>query len=206
MGVRLQGACAFLAILTPLLTAQQAAVVQPSVSPTNRVPLTASEKFAVAGKDIVSPLGILDSAFSGALDQWSDFPQGWGQGWEAYGQRVGSRWARRALRTGLGVSLAVPLKIDPRYDLSENRGIGARVGHAFRRTLIARRDDGREMVNIPTIAGVLGTSAISLQWYPERYRTASHILGLGGQDLALEFGNNLMREFWPDIKRKLLRR
>jgi hypothetical protein len=169
-------------------------------------PLTAGEKAEHTVKDTFSALGVLEAGFSGALDQLSGFPVGWGQGWEAYGKRVGSKWARRGIRNGLELGLQVPLQIDPRYDRMGGRNVGGRVFHAFRRTLVARRDYGGEMPNIPTFVSVFGTSAISLQWYPQRYRTASHIIGLGAQDLGWEVGNNLFREFWPDVRKAVFRR
>jgi hypothetical protein len=174
--------------------------------PVVQTPLTPGEKAAHAVKDTFSALGVLEAGFSGALDQWSGFPKGWGQGMEGYGKRVGSRWARRGIRNGIELGVQIPLRIEPRYDRMGGTNIGGRIGHAFRRTLVARRDGGGEMPNIPTFVSIFGTSAISLQWYPQRYRTGSHILGLGAQDLGWEVGNNLFREFWPDVKKIVFRR
>ena len=191
-----------LGLIVALVTCGYAAA-QNSVA---QAPLTPGEKAAHTLKDTFSLLGVLEAGFSGSLDQLSDFPRGWGQGGEAYGKRVGSRWARRGIRNGIELGLQVPLGIDPRYDRMGGRNIGGRIGHAFRRTLVARRDGGGEMPNIPTFVSIFGTSAISLQWYPPRYRTGSHIIGLGAQDLGWEVGNNLFREFWPDVKRAVFKR
>lgn len=180
----------------------------PAYQPTrqNLQPLTPKEKVTVGVRDIFSPIGVLESSLSGTLDQWSDFPTGWGQGWDRYGERVANRWAQRALRTSITSGFDIAMKADNRYDISTSRRISDRIGHAFRRTLVTRREAGGEMPNVPLFASVFGSSAIAVQWYPERYQTASHIFGLGAQQLGWEFGNNLGREFWPDIRRKVFRR
>ena len=186
------------------------AVAQDAIAQTNppvaQLPLTPSEKAVYKLKDTFSPLGVLEAAFAASVDQLSDFPVGWGQGGEAYGKRFASRWGRRGIRNGIELGLQVPLHLDPRYDQMGGSNVGRRIGHAVRRTLLARRDGGGEMANVPTFVSIFATSAISLQWYPERYRTGSHILGLGAQDLGWEVGNNLVREFWPDVKRIVFRR
>lgn len=194
----------FVAVLASAAALGQDHDAQPA--PAGDPPRTAGEKFQHTLKDTFSLLGVLEAGFSGSLDQLSGFPTGWGGGREGYGKRVGSRWARRGIRNGIELGLQVPLKIDNRYDRRGGTNIGGRVGHAFRRTLMARRDGGGEMPNIPTFVSIFGTSAISLQWYPERYRTPSHIIGLGAQDLGWEVGNNLFREFWPDVKRLVFNR
>jgi hypothetical protein len=193
------------AFVTCACGAGQTAVAQAN-PPLAQTPLTPGEKAAHTLKDTFSLLSVLEAGFSGSIDQLSDFPVGWGQGGEAYGKRIGSRWARRGIRNGIELGLQVPLGIDPRYDVMGGRNIAGRIGHAFRRTLVARRDGGGEMPNIPTFVSIFGTSAISLQWYPQRYRTGSHIVGLGAQDLGWEVGNNLFREFWPDVKRIVFKR
>jgi hypothetical protein len=59
------------------------------------------------------------------------------------------------------------------------------------------------MVNLPLLAAVIGSATISHQWYPDRLNTAGHHFERAGTSLGISCGMNVLREFWPDIKKKI---
>jgi hypothetical protein len=169
-------------------------------------PLTNSDKAKIVAKDVFSFYGLVSVAAAAGIDQWTDEPREWQLGAEGFGMRFGSRFGRLLLRDTIQLGFDSVLHTDPRYDRCECAGFLLRSRHALRRTLVARRDGGGEMLNISKIGGAFGTSAIAIQWYPDRYHDAAHAFGYGAEDLGFSAGFNMVHEFWPDIRRKLFHR
>jgi hypothetical protein len=124
---------------------------------------------------------------------------------EGYGKRYASRWGRMAIRNGIELGADLTFKTDPRYDRCDCIGFTARSGHALKRILVARRDNGTEMVSVSRLAGAYVTPMITDQWYPARLNTWDHKLWSGTEFLAWRGVSNMVKEFWPDIKRTLRR-
>jgi hypothetical protein len=69
--------------------------------------------------------------------------------------------------------------------------------------VVARRDDGTETFSISNFAGAYVPPLITDQWYPASKNTWGHKWQSGSEFLALRGVTNMLREFWPDISRKL---
>jgi hypothetical protein len=71
--------------------------------------------------------------------------------------------------------------------------------------LITRRDGDGTTLNTSEFAAVLATAAVQNAYYPERDKgfneTMSRFIGGVGSDAT----SNLLREFWPDIKKTFRR-
>ncbi|MGA3099104.1 MAG: hypothetical protein ABSF25_21820 [Bryobacteraceae bacterium] len=146
-----------------------------------------------------------DVAYAGVIQEL-DAPTEWGQGWAAYGKRVASTAACSGIHSAMAFGLDSTLHEDPRYFPSTGKGFWRRTGHAFRDTILTRTDGGGETLSIWRLGSAYGAAYISNQWYPGRLNTAV----LGFEEGSLRFGfdmvSNLATEFWPDVKRKILRR
>jgi hypothetical protein len=55
-------------------------------------------------------------------------------------------------------------------------------------------------------AGVYGAAFIANAWEPPSQADAGHALQRGSTALASSVGWHIVEEFWPDIRRKVLRR
>ncbi|MGH9629941.1 MAG: hypothetical protein ACRD7E_16610 [Bryobacteraceae bacterium] len=168
--------------------------------------LSPKEKAMHALRNTIGLPGLGKRVFAAAVDHWQDEPQEWGQGWDALGRRAAYGYSRLAIRNGIRVGLDLAFKTDPRYDRCNCDGFLPRAGHAVRRVFIARKDNGGEMLNIPRIASAYGTAAITQQYWPDRYNTTGNKLGEGTSSLAIRTGTNMLREFWPDIRRAIFRK
>ena len=92
---------------------------------------------------------------------------------------------------------------DPRPIRSTPSVFSARAFDALKYTVVARSDSGHLMPAYSRFVGDYGSVAISkLGWWPIRYQTAGEILSSGTASLGVDAGINVIREFWPDIKRK----
>jgi hypothetical protein len=184
----------------------------PLVEPVSVVPkqispdaLTAGEKGRLMLKNSFGVYALLNRAALAGYSQWTDHPEEWGQGWDAYGKRLANRMGRMTIRNSIRLGLDVALKTDPRYDRCECTGF-ARVGHAAKRVVIARSDYGGETFNTARVVSAMATPWISYQWYPDRLNTTNRKFVAGSSYLGWRVVNNIVAEFWPDIRRTIFRR
>lgn len=176
------------------------------LDPGTIVPLTAEEKVKLALRNSFGPRAFANRLLLAGINQWQDHPEEWGQGWDGYGKRFASRMGRLVARNAVQTSVDVALGTDPRYDRCDCAGFKSRIGHAWRRVLIARKDNGGEMIGVSRLAGAYVTPMITDQWYPDRLNTWSHKLESGTWFLGWRGVNNTIKEFWPEIKRTVFRR
>jgi hypothetical protein len=167
------------------------------------VPLTAQGKMVRALKIATGPAPVISGIVGAAVDQLDNEPREWGQGAKGYGRRFISIYGRHSMETMLKAGLDVALKTDPRYDRCACTGTVPRTAHAIKRVLVTRKDSGGEMINLPLLAAAMSAAIISDQWKPDRLNTARDHFEATGIDLGFAAGMNVLREFWPDIKRKI---
>ena len=138
--------------------------------------------------------------------QGIDFPREWGQGWVGYGKRLGSTLAYSGMRNVLAFGLDTTLHQDPRYHRSGNTGFWRRAKHAFRGTILTRTDSGTETLATWRLGSAYGAAFLSNEWYPDRVNTVKLGLSQGSTQIGFDLLANLGSEFWPDVKKKILRR
>jgi hypothetical protein len=94
---------------------------------------------------------------------------------------------------------------DPRYFRAGTGSKWSRVGSAFTQILVTRTDSGRRTFNFSEWGGNAAAAALSNVWYPDT-RTASEnaekLLVMCANDAV----SNLLKEFWPDVKRHFERK
>jgi hypothetical protein len=163
-------------------------------------------KLSFHAESTVSPLAIAGiAAYAGVL-QAVDAPEEWGQGGAAYGKRVASTAAWSGIHGALAFGLDTTLHQDPRYHRSGSTGFWCRTGHALRGTILTRTDAGGETLSTWRIGSAYGSAFLSNMWYPDRLNTPRLGLIQGSVTLGFDLVGNVASEFWPDIKRKVLRR
>jgi hypothetical protein len=152
------------------------------------------------------PAAVLGTAAYAGILQAIDSPTEWGQGGLGYSRRFASTAAWSGIHGALAFGLDSTLHQDPRYYPIGGSGFWRRTAHAFRGTLLTRTDSGGETLSTWRIGSAYGSAFLSNLWYPDRLNTARLGFLQGTTTLAFDFGGNLASEFWPDIKRTVLRR
>ena len=152
------------------------------------------------------PAALAGTAAYDGLLQELDFPREWGQGGLGYGKRVGSSLAYSGIRNILGFGLDTALHEDPRYHRSPETGFWRRTKHAFRETILTHTDSGGEMFSFWRFGSAYSAEFISNEWYPDRLNTVALGFEQGTTQIGFDVLANLGSEFWPDIKKKILRR
>lgn len=163
-------------------------------------------KLRFHAESVYSPWSIAGSAAYAGILQADTAPTEWGQGAGAYGKRVVSTVGYTAVYGALAFGLDSTLHQDPRYFRSRSTGFWRRTGHALRSTILTRTDRGGETLSTWRLGSAYGAAFLSNQWYPDRLNTVRLGVAQGSLRLGLDFVANLGSEFWPDFKRKILRR
>jgi hypothetical protein len=156
-------------------------------------------------KETLSPEAFLTSALSGAFNQASDFSGAWGDGGEAYGGRVASSIGQGVLKNSMRFGLDMALGMNSHYRRSGSDTFWGRLGHALTSSVMAYKDDGSRTIGIPRIASTYGSAFAVNMWYPNTRNSTQDALIRGTTSLGITAGKNVLKEFWPDIKRAFKR-
>lgn len=198
------------AIVQDALIAPDAAITQDArqdMVPTRQdvIPIGWEGKLRFHAKSAYGPTALGRAAVSSAYLLGIDSPAEWGQDGPGYGQRLGSTLAHSGVRNLIGFSLDAALHQDPRYYRSTDRGVWHRAKHAFRETILTHKDSGGETLSTWRLGSAYGAAFISNEWHPDRGNIVAQGLSKGSTQLGIDLLSNVGREFWPDIKSKLLR-
>jgi hypothetical protein len=167
-------------------------------------PLSSGQKFRLA------TAGVFDWAafpFNGALAgiaQAKNDPKEWGQGWSAYGKRYGASFADNSIGTYMTTAIFPSLlHEDPRYyQLGKGRFLH-RAYHGINRLFVTRTDSGHDRFNYSESIGNAAAAAISNIYHVPSDRTASRNASTFGFLILYDGLSNELKEFWPDIRRKV---
>ncbi len=169
-------------------------------------PLTKKEKFAIAYHDSFDWSSFLLAGGYAGLAHLENQNPSFGPGVPGYAQRFGGAFADQAvgniLSEGVFPSL---LRQDPRYFELRTGTRRTRALYALTRVFVARTDSGRWTFNKSEWLGNAAAVAISNAYYPETHNVSDNLQRLGVQGATDAF-TNVLREFWPDIKRGLFKR
>jgi hypothetical protein len=168
--------------------------------------LTVMSKLNFHAQSIGSPISLAETAAYAGILQGLNSPREWGQGGGAYGKRLASALGGSAIHGALAFGLDSALHQDPRYFRSHDTGFLRRTAHAFRGTILTRTDSGGETLSTWRLGSDFGAAFLSNQWYPDRVNTVSLGALQGCLHFGFDFVSNLGTEFWPDVRRKILRR
>jgi hypothetical protein len=168
-------------------------------------PLTTKEKFKVITKGSFDYVLIPWYGFLAGLSQAEDSEAGYGQGAAGYGKRFGAYFADGTIENYItGAILPTVLRQDPRYFQSGKGSFMHRTGYSISRIFLTRGDNGRQQFNYSEIFGSALSAGISTYTYhPHADRTLGNTLSVWGTQVGTDTLTLVVREFWPDIRRKL---
>jgi len=169
-------------------------------------PLTPKEKFRIASLDSFDRGTVaLAAAFAGE-GQLNNSTRAFGQGVAGYARYFGTSYADFVIGDYMTEAIyPMLLHQDPRYF---RRGVGSgwsRLGYAVGQIFWTHKDSGGTQFNFSEVAGNSTAVAISMAYYPDGRTAANAVQGLGTQ-LAVDTASNILKEFWPDLERKLSRK
>jgi hypothetical protein len=92
---------------------------------------------------------------------------------------------------------------DTRYYTLGRGGFFKRAGYALSRAVITRSDSGKETFNLSEVVGAGASSGLSNLYYPSAERSLSSTGSEWGLDIAIDAASFCVKEFWPDVNRRL---
>jgi hypothetical protein len=93
---------------------------------------------------------------------------------------------------------------DPRYFRRGTGNAWSRLGYAASQIFFTHNDSGDTFFNFSEILGNSTAVAVSNTYYDNR--TVSNAVSKLGVQLGVDLAGNILKEFWPDINRKFLKR
>jgi hypothetical protein len=165
--------------------------------------ITGSQKMTIAYKDSFDWPVYPTSALFATLYQLEDQNPSFGEGLAGYSKRFATAYGDQMIGNMMteGIVPAV-FHQDPRY-FRRGEGSGkSRVLYALSRIVVARMDSGRNTFNFSEWGGNAAAAAISNAYYPDTRNWNDNLQKLLIA-CATDAFSNVLKEFWPDVKRKL---
>jgi hypothetical protein len=186
-------------------------------------PMSAKDKFKVVALGTFDPVEYPWWAVIAAIDQADNSEPAFGQGWRAYAQRYGIVGGDSMVENFMvGAVFPSVLHQDPRFYQSGKGGFFRRTGYSVSRIFVTLGDSGHAQFNFSEVLGSGTAAAISTYTYhphhniistpsnPREFIVSDHtfdnMVDTWGTQLALDTVTIMIKEFWPDIHRKMSRK
>lgn len=167
-------------------------------------PLTVGQKYRLATAGAFDYFAFPFNMALAGIDQANKSPKSWGQGWGAYGKRFGASFADNSIGTYMTVAVFPSLlHEDPRYYQMGKGPVKARAFHAIKRLFVTYTDSGETRFNYSEIVGNAAAAGVSNFYHAPEDRTAGRNIGTLGMLIMWDGLSNELKEFWPDIRRKV---
>jgi hypothetical protein len=169
-------------------------------------PLTSREKYTLALQDSVDYSSFVWSGMlagqSMALRSYPEFRNGIA-GYSRYYWRAFADQASGSFFTEAFIPAMT--HEDPRYYTLGHGGFFHRVKYALSRIAVTKTDSGGSSFNYSEVVGNAMEAGLSNLYYPAEERSLHNTAMNYLAQLEAASVNNIVREFWPDIRHKLLR-
>lgn len=183
-------------------------------------PLTWKQKYHAVALGTFDPVQYPWWALLSGLDQWGDSDPQLRQGLKGYAKRYGLV-AADGITENFMTQAVFPslLHQDPRFFQTSDGSFIHRSAYAISRIVITRSDSGHRQFNYSEIFGAGFAAAVSTYSYHPRSafistptnphefvssdRTFLNFASTWGTQVSLDTMTIVIKEFWPDIRRKL---
>jgi hypothetical protein len=167
-------------------------------------PISTGQKYRLAAAGVFDYFTYPFNGALAAIAQANNSPKSWGQGWGAYGKRYGASFADNGIGTFMTTAVFPSmLHEDPRYYQLGHGSFPHRTEYALVRLFWTRTDSGGHRFNYSETLGNASAAALSNVYHAPEDRTWGRNLTTLGMLDMWDGVSNLMKEFWPDIHRKM---
>jgi hypothetical protein len=169
-------------------------------------PIPASYKMKIAVKDSFDyPLLGVAAIYSSFYQLFDTHPQ-FGQGVKGYAKRLGTSYTDQVVGNMLAEGVLPSLfHEDPRYFRMNEGKPSKRLLYAISRIVITRTDSGAKSFNFAEVLGNGIAAGVGLSYYSDSRSPGSYFQNWGTQ-LGTDALSQVLKEFWPDVKRWRARR
>jgi len=169
-------------------------------------PMSVKEKFVLATHDSLDYTSCLFAGFVAGYEYASrEYPEFHAE-YAGYGRYLWRSFADQAIANYF-TEAVVPAftREDPRYYTLGHGGFFHRTGYAISRLMITKTDSGGTRFNVSELLGNGMGAAVSNLYYPAQERTLMKTSENWGTQFAADGVANVVKEFWPDIRRRFFK-
>ena len=157
---------------------------------------TTRQSFKLASLSTFDPVVYPFIAMTAAVGQ--------GSSGRDYSSRYATAFADNALGNFMTTAVVSSItREDSRYYRRGEGGVFARLTYAATRSVITRTRAGAATFNIAEVAGTAAAAGVSNIYYSPADRTFSGTAGRWATQMMWDTVANELKEFWPDIRRRL---
>jgi hypothetical protein len=165
-------------------------------------PLTTKATFVMTARGAFDKVVFPFTAVTAGIAQLEDQSSSYGQGWEGYAKRYVTSFADNTLATFTTTAIMPTLlRQDPRYFVKGTGGGWHRTYYALSRTVITLSRTGHKQFNMSDIGGNLAAAGMMNFYHPPEDRNLLATLNRWGMQCLFDGMTNVLKEFWPDMKR-----
>jgi len=166
-------------------------------------PIGTAEKFELV-LHYFDPFTFGVYSIQAGIEQATGEKKSYGQGTLGYTKRYAADLTD-ALTNELFVVGVFPtlLHEDPRYFRLGRGSAMRRTAYALSRILVTRTDSGGQRFNCSEFLGNFASGSVSQLYYPRDERGIGAIFTRMGVQISYDAAFNILKEFYPDLKRKL---
>jgi len=176
-----------------------------SPAPEPYAPIRPKEKFKIAAEDSFDRGTIALAAVFAGEAQITNATKSFGQGLTGYSRYFGTAYADFVIGNFMTEAIyPTMLHQDPRYFPKLSGSGWSRLAYALSQTFWTHKNSGGTQFNFSEVVGNSTAVAISQAYYPDN-RTAGKAISKLGTQIGVDTAANILKEFWPDLKRKLSR-
>ena len=174
--------------------------------PTVYTPIPVSYKMKIALKDSFDyPLMGVAAIYASFYQLYDSHPQ-FGQGLQGYAKRLGTSYTDQIVGNMLAEGVLPSLfHEDPRYFRMNEGKPSKRLLYAISRIVITRTDSGATSFNFAEVIGNGIAAGVGLSYYSDNRHIGDYLQNWGTQ-LGTDALSQVLKEFWPDVKRWHARR
>jgi hypothetical protein len=170
-------------------------------------PLSVREKFELARQDSVDYSSFVWAGLQAGQSMALNSDPALGHGLAGYSRYYWRAFADQASGSFFTEAIVPALTHeDPRYYTLGHGGFFRRTAYALSQVVLTKTDSGGRSFNYSEIVGNGMEAGLTNLYYPAQERGFRKTAENWGTQLEAASLNNIIREFWPDIRHKLLRR
>jgi len=169
--------------------------------------LAVAEKFKTTARGAFDPIQVAFVGIQTGITQAQGQTGSYGAGVEGYAKLLAVRFADGAIENFMTRAVMPSLlHEDPRYYQKGSGGFRRRTYYAVSRIFVTRTDSGANRFNFSEFLGSASAAGISAYSYhlPQDHNLVS-ALGIWGTQVGWDILSNWLKEFWPDMRRRILK-
>lgn len=166
--------------------------------------LEIKDKLFLFLRDSVDPATFLSAGFDAGISQAENDDAPFGQGGAGYAKRFAASFTDEAqYRFFKEFAYPTIFSEDPRYYRLGQGPVRRRFLHAVAHSVVAYNDHSKPMFNFSEWLGEISGTSLSNLYHPGAERGFAPAAENIAFDVATDIGFDELREFWPEVARKL---